>query len=399
MKKLSNIIILVLYIISYLPAHALTKGELAHALKALDLDIPIRVLLDEKNGSQVDWTLAAPSPFIIFAPHEKTRTVFQASKLSVTYVKGFFSINGRKVEAKHFFVIPVKGPIAFQGNAFDGVFAITQSDGKAYLVNHISLEDYVLSVLPYESWPGWPDEAQKALCIAVRSYGIAKVLEQRALHEKRGRAVPYDIKNTNAHQNYRGCLKSAPYRKYVEETRGVVLAHNNKPILAMFDICCGGIVPAHKKGIHFSKAPYLERSYPCYFCKDYKLYRWQRSYGFDKLEKQLKKEFPRLGMLKDIKIASHDAAGVAQEIKFKGVRDWYSLTASKFRSPFIKDIPSLCFNFKRHGRSITIDGKGHGHHMGLCQRGSYQMVLKGWDYKNILKFYYPNTTFMRLKRK
>lgn len=397
MKKICNILVFLIFWPALVGA-SVTKGELQQAFKALDLNIPIRVLLDEKNLSQIQWNIAAPSYFVLFSPHAKTKTVFQTPALSISFSKGSFIINGKKQEGDHLFILPLHGPVSFQGNAFDGVFALTSSQGKAYLVNHLDLEDYVLSVLPYESWPGWPDEVQKALCISVRSYGIAKVLEARAAHEKSGKVVPYDIKNTNHHQMYKGCLKSAPYRKIVEATQGIVLAHNNKPILAMFDICCGGVVPSRKKGIHFSKAPYLERTYPCYFCKDYKFYRWQRSYRFDHIEKELKKEFPHLGILKDIKITSHDDAGVAQEIKFKGKRDWYTMPASKFKSPF-KDIPSLCFDFQSKGRSLTINGKGHGHHMGLCQRGAYQMVLKGWNYKNILKFYYPHTTFMRLKKK
>ncbi len=398
MKKLYSIFLL-LFCTLTVSAIPVTNSQLTKAFKALEFDIPIRVLLDEKPLAQVTWKIASPTYFVIFAPHQKTKTIFQAAKLTITAQKNSFVINGKKVEGDHLFILPLHGPMSFQGDAFDGVFALTLSQGKGYLVNHLDIEDYVLSVLPYESWPGWPDETQKALCISVRSYGIAKVLEQRKKHEKKGHAVPYDIKNTNVHQNYRGVLKSAPYRKIVEETRGVVLAHDNKPILAMFDICCGGVVPSLKKGIHFSKAPYLERTYPCYFCKDYKFYRWERRLHFDHIEKELKKEFPHMGALKDIKVGSYDAAGVAQDIKFKGMREWYSLPASKFRSPFIKDVYSLAFDFKRNGRSLTLRGKGHGHHMGLCQRGAYQMALKGWNHRNILKFYYPNTTFMRLKKK
>ncbi len=40
--------------------------------------------------------------------------------------------------------------------------ALTLYQGTPFLVNHLDLEDYVLSVLPYESLPEWPDEVHKA---------------------------------------------------------------------------------------------------------------------------------------------------------------------------------------------------------------------------------------------
>ena len=45
---------------------------------------------------------------------------------------------------------------------------------------------------------------------------------------------------------------------------------------------------------------------------------------------------------------------------------------------------------------MTIEGKGHGHHMGLCQWGAREMVRLGWEYEDILEFYYPDTQLMKL---
>ena len=44
-------------------------------------------------------------------------------------------------------------------------------------------------------------------------------------------------------------------------------------------------------------------------------------------------------------------------------------------------------------------GTGYGHHIGLCQWGARELVSQGWDYKKILHFYYPDTTFMKLCKK
>ncbi len=377
----------------------LNKHILQQTFKKLDLEIPIRVLLDEQTyPNDVHWKFGSQAGFVVFAPETKEKTVYQMTSITVTCKDGIFLINGKKQSAPHLFVIPLNGPVLFQKNIYDGVLALTLCQGTAFLVNHLDLEDYVLSVLPYESLPEWPDEVHRAFCIVFRSYGIAKVLEARAQHKKSGSQVPYDIKNTNAHQIYKGRSYSTRFKRIIDQTRGVVIADkNNKPALCMFDICCGGVVPSRKKGIHFSKAPYLKRTYPCNFCKDYKKYIWNCSYSFEDLGSALKKEIPQLGTLKDIKIVSFDDAGVVQEVRVRGSNQWYTLPASKFKS-CLKDMLSLCFRIQKNGHTVKITGRGHGHHMGLCQRGAYAMVLKKWTYRNILKFYYPHTSFMKLQK-
>ena len=114
----------------------------------------------------------------------------------------------------------------------------------------------------------------------------------------------------------------------------------------MFDICCGGVTPALKKGIHFSKAPYLKRTYPCTYCKEFSKYRWQCSYTFDELSDSLKKEIPHIGRVKDIKVLSIDEAGVVQDMKIRDESQSYTLPASKFKSCF-KCMYSMCFRSKK----------------------------------------------------
>lgn len=379
-------------------AAPVTRDQLTKAFEKLDIDIPIRVLLDEQCRTDVIWKLGCKGGCVIFAPDAKTKTIFQTTAIQISYQQKGFCVNGRKLEGDHLFILPLSGLFSHKGKEFDGIFAITAYKEKAFLVNHVDLEDYVLSVLPYESWPGWPDEVQKAFCISFRSYGIAKVLEQRQLHEKNKAAFPYDIKNTNHHQQYKGRLKDTPYKKIINATRGIVLAYKDKPILAMFDICCGGIIPSKTKSLNFSKAPYLARAYPCFFCKEYRLYRWSKQYSWAEVEKALKEDFPQMGVLRDLRISSSDDAGLAREVQVKdSYHHWHTLTGARFKA-LLKNVPSPCFTIKRSGRNITLSGRGHGHLVGLCQRGAYQLVLKGWSYKNVLKYYYPKTHFMKLQK-
>jgi stage II sporulation protein D len=187
-------------------------------------------------------------------------------------------------------------------------------------------------------------------------------------------------------------LKSA-----VESTRGIFLAHNKKPIIAMFDACCGGVIPAKARGsANFKKAPYLARSYACDFCKRCKLYNWSATYERAYLEETFKKVAPKIKRVKDIAIAKKDAAGLVREVTIKSSNGYHAVPGKKVYSLLKDGIKSFCYTVTKKTEKVIFEGRGYGHHMGLCQWGSREMVRDGWVYKDILQFYYPGTVFMRV---
>jgi len=40
------------------------------------------------------------------------------------------------------------------------------------------------------------------------------------------------------------------------------------------------------------------------------------------------------------------------------------------------------------GDSVILDGKGYGHGVGLCQEGAMVMAERGYDYRQIINFYF-----------
>ena len=62
----------------------------------------------------------------------------------------------------------------------------------------------------------------------------------------------------------------------------------------------------------------------------------------------------------------------------------------------LRNVKSFYFSMNKKIDKIVFRGKGYGHHIGLCQWGAREMVRQGWDYKSILQFYYPGTTYMQL---
>ncbi|MCK5633108.1 SpoIID/LytB domain-containing protein, partial [bacterium] len=244
-----------------------------------------------------------------------------------------------------------------------------------------------------ESWPGWPLEVNKVFAVATRSYLIAKVREARKAKRL------FHIKNTRIHQTYNGnnfqTRNSKMLRRAVEETKGQFLTFDNQPIVAMFDSCCGGVVPSKIMGVDFNKAPYLARDYACKYCKRCKLYRWKVEYSLEKWTNLLKKKFPRLKKLCGIKVLSRDDAGLIQELEIRGRKYSFSLTGKELYS-LLDEVKSFYFSIRKKGKHIVLKGRGYGHHLGLCQWGAREMVRDGWEYKKILEFYYPDVSFVRL---
>jgi stage II sporulation protein D len=66
------------------------------------------------------------------------------------------------------------------------------------------------------------------------------------------------------------------------------------------------------------------------------------------------------------------------------------LNANEFRQALgFTELRSTLFEMKQEGEIYTFTGRGFGHGVGLCQWGSRALGLKGQNFVQILKHYYP----------
>jgi SpoIID/LytB domain protein len=141
-------------------------------------------------------------------------------------------------------------------------------------------------------------------------------------------------------------------KEAVEQTRGIFLSHDGKPIVAMFDSCCGGVTPFDIHGVNFLHAPYLARKTPCTFCKDCKMYNWSASYPLEQFEQLVKKEYKNLNKIKQVSVAKTDKAGLVQQVNIKSQHKAISLPGKKVYSMLAK-VRSFCFDV-----CVKADKKG-----------------------------------------
>lgn len=355
----------------------------------LSAEFRVKVLIAEVTPSEtVNWVLESRSRLNFSQKVELgyCNTTPHLTKIEVN--KGKIYLNGQIYKSTKL-GIRAKETIIFNGQPYSGCFLIYRFKGNVLLINQVALENYICSVLKTESWPGWPKEVNKVFAVASRSYVLAQVLRSRRSK------LPYHIRNTNHHQTYTGLHEQPEIKAAVEETRGIVLGYNNEPILAMFDCCCGGIIPAHMEGVDFENHPYLARDVACTHCKPFKIYSWQVSYSAQDFHNIIKQALPKLKSVKKITTKT-DRAGTVKNLLVHSGREIHTIDARTMYGLF-KGIKSFCYSICHKTDNIKFNGTGFGHHLGLCQWGAKKMVDKGHNYREILGFYYPQTKFIKFR--
>lgn len=363
----------------------------------------IKVLIAEHANKPHDYDLRSPS--LLTITNEKGVSFIQKSDekllLSIKRNTAAVHLNSKKKRSLH-------GDTLIIGNSeqhfilndkeYRGKIIIhtNQEKKKTYVINELALEDYVCSVLRSECIPYWPLEIQKVQAVASRSYAAYHIY----LNKKNIR--PYDIRNCTLNQIYDGHHTMKRLHQAVQETANQIMVYDNKPVLAMFDVCCGGVVPANLALID-SRKPYLYRPYACTHCEESSSYRWTidiHTQDFiNSLQKlpHLKKQLRRLGGLINIDCTRHEPSDVVTAVTIQGSRKCVELAPRDIKQAFNAKIKSPAFSITKKKDRIFLEGKGFGHYHGLCQCGARNLVKKGWLFKRILRFYYPQVSFARLR--
>lgn len=337
----------------------------------------VRVLLAEGELSQVNsWQFVTPKKSFL-----------------CDFRDGALYCNGKRLDKNALCISSVDNRCSYRDNVYAGDITLCISNGRFSIINTIELEEYVYSVIRSEGWPGWPLEVNKVFAIMVRTYAIHRLMATKG-HTKQ----LYDIKATNIHQTYKGVHDYEHLHQAVQETHGMILSYNKQPLVAMYDSCCGGVTPAHISGFDFKAHPYLARPYPCTYCSECKLYTWRYRYTHEQLAQLLQQEFPAIKQIKELRITHTDRAGKVLELSVKGSRAHKKISGALMYR-LCKGIKSFCYTIKKEDDSFLFEGKGFGHHLGVCQWGVRNMVKQGFLYKEILDYYYPGTRLMKLVTK
>jgi stage II sporulation protein D len=211
-------------------------------------------------------------------------------------------------------------------------------------------ETAVASAVLAESAPNTPLEALKAQSVVTRSYYAAGS----------GRHENFDFCDLT-HCQFFGEPPSpkSPAAEATAATQGLVLSYDEKPIATMFTRSCGGRTrtPA-ELGLPTNSYPYF--AVLCDMCHKNPV-RWTR------------------------RVSPEDAAiltkGEAGRLAVDRRLGWHA-------------VPSNNFSAHTENAQVVLEGSGHGHGIGLCQRGASAMARTGATFREILAHYFPNTALI-----
>lgn len=301
-----------------------------------------------------------------------------------------------------------KNYIEYKKNQYFGDFVVCVENNNILIINQIPLEEYVKAVVAKEVFPGWHKEALKVTAIIARTYAV------HLWEEANKKNKLYHITNTIQHQKYEGIQTYKSISNAVEDTAGMVIVDTFKesPILAMYHVCCGGVIPIQCVGFDFKKYPYLKRRNQCIGCQNYKFFNWTKKIEYSCFIDKLKELFPNENIIKLNQIIrmSYSKTGTVRRMVIevevrknkKGIgkkqlilnnkvlRKIFDIKLSQYSSYFNITYDKK-FNF-------VVDGRGHGHHIGLCQRGMYEYSKQGKEVDEIIAFYYPYTKIINVTK-
>jgi stage II sporulation protein D len=269
------------------------------------------------------------------------------------------------------------------------------------LINELSLESYISSLLAKEMNTKWPIEALKAQAVAARTYAYHKI-SSRQVSRDHGFEAHYDIINSEKHQ-VNGSLKDETHKtaSASKSTRGQILKLPNGQITPIFfHSKCGGrtLIP----GQVWSHNVKGYQSVECPFCHKHGKKTWNLELETERLQDYLKTALVKYEGVQEASINKQRFTLVPDKNERSDLRFYFNnrhLSVSKSRLRAIlgrTKLPSNNFVIHQKKNKFFVQGEGYGHGVGLCQFGALELAKRGYTYQQILAHYFPGHVLEKL---
>lgn len=374
----------------------------------------VRILLD--NGTD-EMLITSGTPFSIECMKGDKSYIYHASHpVKATIKNGLISVSMNRSKIGEGFdnvIISPRGNRGFLGyknRRYRGMFKILPRGSNMQLINIAHMDDYLKGVVPPEiGFSGEKElEAIKAQAVAARTYSMSHLLQYPD--------EPYDMKADVSDQVYLGIeVEKDNINRAVDETRGFVIRHRGQLISAYYHSTCGGYTDDIAEVWDKADAPYLRAVHDSGYCSWSKYYGWKESYTGKQLKLMIEQYLSSMrgrqisiGDITDIYVRAKTPGGRISDLAVKTAQGKYTFGKDKIRWVIKRSSnPELILQSARFkietdhdskGRLIRADfsGGGYGHGVGMCQCGAIGMARKGWEFADILTYYYKNTDISKL---
>jgi stage II sporulation protein D len=330
---------------------------------------------------------------------------------------------------------------------FRGACRLVKRQAGLTVINDVSLEEYVTSVISSEMSASCPLELLKAHAVISRSWlwypkanpsrsgrGQSDGLDSHEILRWYGREAhpDFDVCADDHCQRYQGITKafSPAAAEAVRATAGEFLRYEGTICDARFSKCCGGVTERYATAWEHEDIPYLRsvydgpaqscsyspetwiRSNPPAYCNTHDsellarvlpgfdqetrdFYRWRVTYTPEELADLIRSRLAvGLGPIRDVQALVRGPSGRIYRLKITGERDYIIIGKElEIRRALSRThLYSSAFVVDKESGRFVLRGAGWGHGVGLCQIGAAVMANEGKAYTEILQHYYRGTT-------
>ncbi len=333
----------------------------------------------------------------------------------------------------------------FRGYRYYGGFEYQRvTGGNISVINVVNVEDYVKGCVGWEIGNDKPLEAIKAQAVCARTY---------AAMQTRHRSQGFDVCPTDDCQVYQGVASANDLTdRAVDETAGKYLYYNGKYVEAYYYSSNGG-ASEDAKNVWGNEMGYLKGKpdpYEAAIAARVAKYNWSTTFTRAEIAAKLAARNINIGTIKNVFVSEYTANGNVYALTFVGskgnktvyreqCRTILSLRSMRFtvdgtggNTFFVNDNATSVtgirglFTISGNGEvgqysgaptdacvitadgtaklqkdpatvtssqeTFTVTGSGWGHNVGMSQWGATAMAEQGFDYQDILQFYYTGVT-------
>lgn len=310
-------------------------------------------------------------------------------------------------------VQPENGFVQWGGKRYRGELLITATDSGMLVVNQLPMDDYLRGVVPLEIGNRTSAEmaAVQAQAVAARTYAYKHLNPAR----------PFDMYATVQDQVYGGVDAEKPLPdSAILSTRDVVVLYNGQPITTPYHSTCGGST-AGVSEVWYDQPdqPYLRPvsdripGTNSYYCDPSPRFSWTQTYDAAGLRAVMEKYLAsytnapkaNLGRVTGVREQGRTPSGRVAALTVQTESGSYTLRGNDIRfvlrDPKGTILNSTFFSLSAETSggevsSLTLNGRGYGHGIGMCQWGAIGRARAGQNYRTILETYYPGTTIGRI---
>ena len=359
---------------TFLALVALLLAASAAALEPVNRQV--RVLLDLTESVTVGAT-GAHSGEVDGEPRFRTAA---ALDWPVAARDGQLYVDGQRV-GRRLLLEADGGFMRVNGNRYRGAIRLVAQGDTIEVVNVLDVESYLRGVVPSEMSASWPLEALKAQAVAARSYTMTSL----------DPASDYDMCATQECQVYRGVAAEHPRTDAaIAATAGVVVTYGGATARTYYHADSGGKV-ASSAEVWGSWSPYLLARTDAQASTPHRA--WQVRLDGQVVGSHLTAAGYDVGTVTALRVVSLSESGRVSELEVVGTRGARVLSGSLLTQQ-ARGWGLKSMSFKVQG-GLTVSGDGWGHGVGMSQYGARALATAGYDFGQILAFYYPNTGLTR----